>query len=54
MRLKLPLFLAALMLAACAQQPEPAPAARTGSPNFQQGQPANPNATITPSTRGRN
>ena len=54
MRFKLGLFVAALLLSACAQQPEPAPAARTGSPNYQQGQPANPNAAITPSTRGRN
>ena len=46
MRLKFGLFLAALLLSACAQQPEPAPAARTGSPNFQQGQPANPDAAV--------
>jgi hypothetical protein len=55
MRLKLGLFLAALTLAACAQQPapQPEPAPRTGSPNFQQGQPANPDAAVRP-LRGRN
>ena len=54
MRLKLGLVLATLFLAACTPQPEPAPVPRTGSPNLQSGQPANPDSAIRPSTRGRN